>query len=64
MGDVISSNLDEGKREMITGKTHLCYLGMTPLSVQNIYDTLNINAYSELGRNHNRLRELFNRSVQ
>jgi len=29
------------------------------------YDTLNINAYSELGHNnHNRLRELFNRSVQ
>ncbi len=25
MGDVISTNLDEGKRGMITGKTRLCY---------------------------------------
>lgn len=26
MGDVISTNLDEGKREMITGKTRLFVL--------------------------------------
>lgn len=36
MGDVISTNLDEGKRELITGKTRLSYFlkGMKPFLVQ------------------------------
>lgn len=36
MGDVISSYLDEGKRDMITGKNAfvLLYKGMKPFSVQ------------------------------